>query len=73
MDVIIMFQNIQLFSSTPINELAIDYHIRLAQDTISMCLRHPELKTEIFCQLIKQTSKCYARLAVQEGSNSVSL
>jgi len=52
-----MFQSIRLYSTTPLNEKAIDYHISLAQDTIQSCFNHTELQTEIYCQLIKQTNK----------------
>ena len=49
------------------NETAIDYHIALAQDLIQVCLNHTELQTEIYCQLIKQTSK-YRGQPQPEGS-----
>jgi len=63
-----VFKSIQLFSTTPINETAVDYHISLAQDIIKTCLTHPELQTEIYCQLIKQTSKY--RSIPQEGGTT---
>ncbi|XP_065062028.1 pleckstrin homology domain-containing family H member 2-like [Rhopilema esculentum] len=52
-----LFKSLTLYSTTPLNEKAIDYHISLAQDTIQSCFNHPELQTEIYCQLIKQTTK----------------
>ena len=36
---------------------AIDYHVSLAQNALQICLDHPELQNEVYCQLIKQTSK----------------
>lgn len=56
-----------MFSTTPVNETAIDYHIMLAQDVIQNCLNQTELQTEMYCQLIKQTSK-YRGQPVPEGS-----
>ena len=64
---ILLSQSIQLFSTTPVNETAIDYHIALAQDVLQNCLNHAELQTEIYCQLIKQTSK-YRGQPQPEGS-----
>lgn len=33
-----------------------DYHVSLAQAALQVCLAHPELQSEIYCQLMKQTS-----------------
>lgn len=33
-----------------------DYHVSLAQRALQVCLVHPELQSEIYCQLMKQTS-----------------
>lgn len=33
-----------------------DYHVSLAQTALQVCLVHPELQSEIYCQLMKQTS-----------------
>lgn len=33
-----------------------DYHVSLAQTALQVCLAHPELQSEIYCQLMKQTS-----------------
>ncbi|XP_057315067.1 pleckstrin homology domain-containing family H member 2-like [Hydractinia symbiolongicarpus] len=63
-----LWKSIQLFSNTPINETAIDYHISLSQDIVQVCLTYPELQTEIYCQLIKQTSK-YRSKPNTAGSN----
>ncbi|XP_047133517.1 pleckstrin homology domain-containing family H member 2 isoform X1 [Hydra vulgaris] len=50
-------KSIHLYTKTPINEVAIDYHIALSQEIIQLCLTYPELQTEFYCQLIKQTTK----------------
>lgn len=33
-----------------------DYHVSLAQRALQVCLVHPELQSEIYCQLMKQAS-----------------
>jgi len=50
-------QSIHLFTTVQTQESAIDYHVSLAQNAMQTCLDHPELQNEIYCQLIKQTSK----------------
>ncbi|MPC58323.1 uncharacterized protein E2C01_052321 [Portunus trituberculatus] len=35
----------------------IDYHVVLCQNALQQCLTYPELQSELFCALIKQTSK----------------
>lgn len=50
-------QTCQLFINVAIDAPAIDYHVSLAQSALQVCLAHPELQNEIFCQLIKQTRK----------------
>uniref|UniRef100_A0A8C6PGV7 Pleckstrin homology domain containing, family H (with MyTH4 domain) member 1 n=1 Tax=Nothobranchius furzeri TaxID=105023 RepID=A0A8C6PGV7_NOTFU len=35
---------------------SIDYHTSLAQNALQVCLTHPELQNEVYCQLIKQTN-----------------
>jgi len=40
-----------------IDQTAIDYHITLAQNITTKCLKEPELQNEIILQLIKQTTK----------------
>ena len=37
--------------------MAIDYHVSLAQNALQTCLSHPELQNEMYCQLIKQTTR----------------
>ena len=50
-------QSIHLFTTVQTQEAAIDYHVSLAQNALQTCLDNPELQNEIYCQLIKQTSK----------------
>lgn len=50
-------QTCQLFINVAIDAPAIDYHVSLAQSALQVCLAHPELQNELFCQLIKQTRK----------------
>ena len=53
----VFLQSIHLFTTVQTQESAIDYHVSLAQNAMQTCLDHPELQNEIYCQLIKQTSK----------------
>nr|DBA27194.1 TPA: hypothetical protein GDO54_011362 [Pyxicephalus adspersus] len=50
-----LFKTCQLFLNAAIDSPAIDYHVSLAQSALQVCLTHPELQNEIYCQLIKQT------------------
>uniref|UniRef100_A0A4W4FE24 Pleckstrin homology domain containing, family H (with MyTH4 domain) member 2 n=1 Tax=Electrophorus electricus TaxID=8005 RepID=A0A4W4FE24_ELEEL len=50
-----LFKTCQLFINVAIDTPAIDYHVTLAQCALQVCLTHPELQNEIYCQLIKQT------------------
>ncbi|KAJ8250639.1 hypothetical protein COCON_G00225610 [Conger conger] len=52
-----LFKTCQLFINVAIDGPAIDYHVSLAQSALQVCLTHPELQNEIFCQLVKQTRK----------------
>uniref|UniRef100_A0A671EL24 Pleckstrin homology, MyTH4 and FERM domain containing H2 n=1 Tax=Rhinolophus ferrumequinum TaxID=59479 RepID=A0A671EL24_RHIFE len=52
-----LFKTCQLFINAAVDSPAIDYHISLAQSALQICLTHPELQNEIFCQLIKQTRR----------------
>lgn len=51
-----LFKSIQLFISVPLDSSGIDYHICLVQNSLQLCLSHPELQSELYFQLIKQTS-----------------
>ncbi|OCT79346.1 hypothetical protein XELAEV_18026158mg [Xenopus laevis] len=50
-----LFKTCQLFLNAAVDSPAIDYHVSLAQSALQVCLTHPELQNEIYCQLIKQT------------------
>ncbi|KAL6101564.1 plekhh2 [Pungitius sinensis] len=52
-----LFKTCQLFINVAIDAPAIDYHVSLAQSALQVCLAHPELQNEFFCQLIKQTQR----------------
>ncbi|XP_063047989.1 pleckstrin homology domain-containing family H member 2 [Engraulis encrasicolus] len=52
-----LFKTCQLFINVAIDAPAIDYHVSLAQSALQVCLTHPELQNEFYCQLIKQTRK----------------
>lgn len=49
-------QSCQLFINVPVEAASVDYHVSLAQTALQVCLVHPELQSEIYCQLMKQTS-----------------
>ncbi|XP_015206720.2 pleckstrin homology domain-containing family H member 1 isoform X1 [Lepisosteus oculatus] len=51
-----LFKSCQLFINVLVESPSIDYHMSLAQNALQVCLTHPELQNEIYCQLIKQTS-----------------
>lgn len=49
-------QTVQLFLTTPIDPLGLDYHILSVQSLLSHGLRAPELRDELYCQVLRQTS-----------------
>lgn len=49
-------QSCQLFINVPVEAASVDYHVSLAQTALQVCLVHPELQSEIYCQLMKQTN-----------------
>ncbi|KAB1278378.1 Pleckstrin homology domain-containing family H member 1 [Camelus dromedarius] len=51
-----LFKCCQLFVNVPVEAASVDYHVSLAQTALQVCLVHPELQSEIYCQLMKQTS-----------------
>ncbi|XP_076358962.1 uncharacterized protein CG43867-like [Tachypleus tridentatus] len=62
-----LFKSIQLFISVSLDTSGIDYHVALAQNALLQCLSTPELQSELFCQLIKQTSRhASQKLGVQQ-------
>ncbi|XP_077994864.1 pleckstrin homology domain-containing family H member 1-like [Glandiceps talaboti] len=52
-----MFKTCQLFIGVPMDSQSIDYHVTLAQNILQMCMTHPVLQSELYCHLIKQTTK----------------
>ncbi|XP_072545700.1 pleckstrin homology domain-containing family H member 1 [Salminus brasiliensis] len=51
-----LFKSCQLFINVLVEAPSIDYHTSLAQSALQVCLTHPELQNEMYCQLIKQTN-----------------
>ncbi|XP_074092174.1 pleckstrin homology domain-containing family H member 1 isoform X2 [Macrotis lagotis] len=51
-----LFKSCQLFINVPVEAASVDYHVSLAQTALQVCLVHPELQSELYCQLIKQTN-----------------
>ena len=56
MPTVISLQSCQLFINVPVEAASVDYHVSLAQTALQVCLVHPELQSELYCQLMKQTS-----------------
>ncbi|XP_038607130.1 pleckstrin homology domain-containing family H member 2 isoform X2 [Tachyglossus aculeatus] len=56
-----LFKACQLFINAAVDSPAIDYHVSLAQSALQVCLTHPELQSELCCQLIKQTRRRQAQ------------
>ncbi|KAM9708121.1 pleckstrin homology domain-containing family H member 1 [Menidia menidia] len=52
-----LFKSCQLFINVLVESPSVDYHTSLAQNALQVCLTHPELQNEIYCQLIKQTNR----------------
>ena len=46
-----------MFMTMAIDSLQIEYHVSLAQTILDVCLQHTELQDELYCQLLKQTSR----------------
>ncbi|GIX68842.1 uncharacterized protein CG43867 [Caerostris extrusa] len=62
-----LFKSLQLFISVPLDTSGIEYHVALAQNSLLQCLIYSELQNELFCQLIKQTSRhCHQKIGVQQ-------
>uniref|UniRef100_A0A8D0D5I8 Pleckstrin homology domain containing, family H (with MyTH4 domain) member 1 n=1 Tax=Sander lucioperca TaxID=283035 RepID=A0A8D0D5I8_SANLU len=51
-----LFKSCQLFINVLVESPSVDYHTSLAQNALQVCLTHPELQNEVYCQLIKQTN-----------------
>uniref|UniRef100_H2LXB5 Pleckstrin homology domain containing, family H (with MyTH4 domain) member 1 n=1 Tax=Oryzias latipes TaxID=8090 RepID=H2LXB5_ORYLA len=52
-----LFKSCQLFINVLVESPSVDYHTSLAQNALQVCLTHPELQNEMYCQLIKQTHR----------------
>uniref|UniRef100_A0A665X5V6 Pleckstrin homology domain containing, family H (with MyTH4 domain) member 1 n=1 Tax=Echeneis naucrates TaxID=173247 RepID=A0A665X5V6_ECHNA len=52
-----LFKSCQLFINVLVESPSVDYHTSLAQNALQVCLTHPELQNEMYCQLIKQTNQ----------------
>ncbi|XP_054652692.1 pleckstrin homology domain-containing family H member 1 isoform X2 [Dunckerocampus dactyliophorus] len=52
-----LFKSCQLFINVLVESPSVDYHTSLAQNAVQVCLAHPELHNEMYCQLIKQTNR----------------
>ncbi|GLD47833.1 pleckstrin homology domain-containing family H member 1 [Lates japonicus] len=50
------YESCQLFINVLVESPSVDYHTSLAQNALQVCLTHPELQNEMYCQLIKQTN-----------------
>jgi hypothetical protein len=51
-----LFQNVQMFMFTPLSRLALEGHVAATQHLLAMPLRHPALRDELYCQLLRQLS-----------------
>ncbi|XP_055011875.1 LOW QUALITY PROTEIN: pleckstrin homology domain-containing family H member 1 [Boleophthalmus pectinirostris] len=52
-----LFKSCQLFINVLVESPSVDYHTSLAQNALQVCVTHPELQNEMYCQLIKQTNR----------------
>uniref|UniRef100_A0A8D3ANP5 Pleckstrin homology domain containing, family H (with MyTH4 domain) member 1 n=1 Tax=Scophthalmus maximus TaxID=52904 RepID=A0A8D3ANP5_SCOMX len=52
-----LFKSCQLFINVLVESPSVDYHTSLAQNALQVCLTHPELQNEMYCQLIRQTNR----------------
>ncbi|KAL4238975.1 Pleckstrin y domain-containing H member 2 [Mactra antiquata] len=52
-----MFQNVHQFLCTMIESHSLEVHVTLAQSIFHQCILQPQLQNELYCQLIKQTSR----------------
>ena len=50
-------QMLYQFMNTAIESPSVEFHVHLAQSLLRQCLEHQELQNELYCQLIKQTSR----------------
>ncbi|XP_036360051.1 pleckstrin homology domain-containing family H member 1 isoform X3 [Octopus sinensis] len=52
-----LFKLVYQYMATQFDTRALDYHVTLAQTILGLCIDHPQLQNELFCQLIRQTSR----------------
>ncbi|XP_052769794.1 pleckstrin homology domain-containing family H member 1-like isoform X1 [Mya arenaria] len=52
-----LFQEVHQFMCTVIESPSLDVHVHLAQSILQQCIHQPQLQNELYCQLIKQTSR----------------
>ncbi|XP_053395925.1 pleckstrin homology domain-containing family H member 1-like [Mercenaria mercenaria] len=52
-----MFQTVHQFMCTMIESHSLEVHVSLAQSILHQCIQQPQLQNELYCQLIKQTSR----------------
>ncbi|GAB1608428.1 pleckstrin homology domain-containing family H member 1-like isoform X1, partial [Argonauta hians] len=52
-----LFKLVYQYMATQFDTRALDYHVTLAQTILGLCIEHPQLQNELFCQLIRQTSR----------------
>ncbi|XP_052276494.1 pleckstrin homology domain-containing family H member 1-like isoform X1 [Dreissena polymorpha] len=50
-------QEVHQFMCTLIDSQSLAVHVNLAQSILHQCIQQPQLQNELFCQLIKQTSR----------------
>ena len=53
----VCLQTIQRFTTTAIESTKLDHHVTLAQQILSTCQQNDDLHNELYCQLVKQTSR----------------
>ena len=49
-------QTVHLFITTQFDPLCLDYHIHSVQQLANKCLTQPELRDELYCQMLRQIS-----------------
>lgn len=52
-----LFKLVFQFMTVQIDTRTLDYHVSLAQSILGMCIEHPQLQNELYCQLVRQTSR----------------
>ncbi|CAE1254937.1 Uncharacterized protein CG43867,Pleckstrin homology domain-containing family H member 1,Pleckstrin homology domain-containing family H member 2 [Acanthosepion pharaonis] len=52
-----LFKLVFQFMNAQIDTRSLDYHVSLAQTILGLCIDHPQLQNELYCQLVRQTSR----------------